>query len=61
MPLGMDALLGAGGSWWNDGARDDDLEQSGRRTKQKQSDPSGVSRKGKESFSAEEVDVSDAL
>ena len=58
VPLGMDFLIGSGGSWRGDGAEDGDLEQSGRRMKQKQS---GVSLKGKESFSAEEVDVSDAL
>ena len=50
----MDTLIGAGGSWWGDGAEDDDLEQSGRRTKQKQCDPSGVSLKRKESSSAME-------
>ena len=42
VPLGMDFLIGAGGSWRGDGDEDNDLEQSGRRSKQKQNDSSGV-------------------
>ena len=41
VPLGMDAVLGADGSWWGDGDEDDDLKEVERRRKPKQSDHSG--------------------
>ena len=53
VPFGMDAVLGAGGSWRGDGGEGDDVEAAERRRKQTQSDPSGMSLEGKEGSHAE--------